>query len=92
MNFSSFLFGLIFAVLLGALFHLWKDGGFWRLVLYLSLSVVGTVVGHLMAENSNFSFLTIGTLRLGGALIGSIIFLFVGHWLSLVDIKPKNRV
>ena len=45
MNFPSFLFGLVFAVLLGALFHLWKDGGFWKLLLYLALSVVGAVVG-----------------------------------------------
>lgn len=92
MNFPSILFGLIFAVLLGALFHLWKDGGFWKLLLYLGLSLLGTVVGHLISENSNFSFLTIGTMRLGGAIIGSIIFLFVGHWLSLVEIKPKDRV
>ncbi len=91
MNFPSILFGLVFAVLLGALFHLWKDGGFWKLLLYLALSVVGAVVGHLLADNSNFGFMTIGTMRLGGAVIGSVIFLFVGHWLSLVDIKPKTR-
>lgn len=91
MNYSSFLFGLIFAVLLGALFHLWKDGGFWKLLLYVVLSVAGTIVGHLVADNSGFTFLTIGTLRLGGAVIGSVLFLFVGHWLSLVDLKPKQR-
>lgn len=91
MNFPSFIFGLIFAVLLGALFHLWKDGGFWKLLLYIGLSVIGAVVGHLIAQNSGFSFLTIGTMHLGGAILGSIVFLLVGHWLSLVEIKPKKH-
>ncbi len=35
MNVSTYIFGWILATLLGAVFHLWKDGGFWKLVLLL---------------------------------------------------------
>ena len=38
MNISSYLFGWILATLLGAIFHLWRDGGIGSLLLYLLLS------------------------------------------------------
>ena len=73
------------------LFHLCGKMEVLEVMLYLGLSVIGAVVGHLIAQDSGFSFLTIGTMHLGGAILGSIVFLFVGHWLSLVEIKPKKH-
>ena len=88
MNVSTYIFGWILATLLGAVFHLWKDGGFWKLVIYICLSWVGFFVGHAVAKSTGFNFLTVGTLHLGAGVIGSIIALFVGHWLSRIESFP----
>jgi len=47
MNIVTILFGWLMATLFGALFHLWRDGGFWKLLLYLGLSWAGFLVREL---------------------------------------------
>ena len=84
MNIVTILFGWLMATLLGALFHLWRDGGFWKLLLYLGLSWVGFWLGNWAAGAWGVKFLLVGGLNLGLALIGSLIFLFVGHWVSQI--------
>jgi len=82
MNSATTIFGLVIAVLIGALFHLWKDGGFWRLVLYLFSSILGFFLGHWLAGSFNLNLFNVGGLRLFGAVVGSILFLFLINWLS----------
>jgi uncharacterized membrane protein YeaQ/YmgE (transglycosylase-associated protein family) len=84
MNIVTILFGWLMATLLGALFHLWRDGGFWKLLLYLGLSWAGFWLGNWAAGAWGVKFLLVGGLNLGLALIGSMIFLFVGHWISQI--------
>ena len=48
MTLPALLFALLVALFYGALYHLLRDGGFWRLLLYLSLSILGFVLGHLI--------------------------------------------
>lgn len=91
MNISTLLFGWIFATLLGALFHLWRDGGFWKLILYIGFSWLGFWLGHLAAVAWGMQFLQIGQLHLGGGILGSVLFLFLGHWLSLIDLQPGKK-
>ena len=88
MNLATYIFGFILATLLGAVFHLWKDGGFWKLVIYILLSWLGFIVGHLIAKNAGFNFMIVGSLYLGGGIIGSIVALFVGHWFSRIESLP----
>ena len=88
MNLATYIFGFILATLLGAVFHLWKDGGFWKLVIYILLSWLGFFVGHLIAKNAGFNFMIVGSLYLGGGIIGSIVALFVGHWFSRIESLP----
>jgi hypothetical protein len=90
MTFPSFVFGFFLATLFGALFHLWKDGGIGHLALYLVLSWIGFAAGHILAEWMGWSFLKIGPLNAGFGVLGSVIFLLIGHWLSLVQIEPKK--
>jgi len=82
MNSATSIFGLVIATLIGALFHLWKDGGFWRLVLYLIASIIGFFVGHWVAGGFNLNLFNVGGLRLLGAVAGSILTLFLINWLS----------
>ena len=71
----------------GAGFHLWKGGGFARLLLYEILSGFGFWSGHNFSSYvMGWDFWKLGELHLGFAVLGSILFLVVGEWLS--SIKP----
>ncbi len=86
----AIVFGLLASTLYGALMHLWKDGGIGRLLLYLILSWVGFISGHFLAVKINFTMLDIGTLHFGLATVGSLAFLGVGHWLSLIQVEKTS--
>jgi hypothetical protein len=87
MTLPAFLFGFFVATLLGAVFHLWKDGGAGRLLLYLILSWVGFITGQVLSGVTGISFFEVGPLHLGMAILSSGIFLGVGHWLSLIQVE-----
>jgi len=86
MTLPSIILGLIISLLIGALFHLWRDGGLRRLIYYLALSVVGFACGQWIGVWRNWILFPLGPLDLGVAALGSIIFLGVGYWLSLVEL------
>ncbi len=83
-------FGFILASLYGALFHLWKNGGLGRLILYLVLSWIGFWAGQILARQLGWNFGNIGTLQVGFATLGSILLLLIGHWLSLVQVARQQ--
>ncbi len=87
----TLMLGFIIASLYGALYHLVRGGGFWRMMLYLLLSWIGFTAGHFMGEWLNWIFLPVGLLDLGPATIGSLIMLGVGDWLSRIEITPERR-
>ena len=89
MNVPILLLGFVLATLYGALFHFWKGGSIKRLMIILGLSWVGFWVGQIIGGLTNISFAAVGVLNTGMATIGSIIFLFVGNWLSLVEVQRK---
>ncbi|MGA7194646.1 MAG: hypothetical protein WBW94_13540 [Anaerolineales bacterium] len=90
MTVPSIALGLVVALLIGALFHLFLGGGLGRLVLYLILSLIGFALGQYLGSWQSWFLFPIGTLNLGMAVIGSLIFLFVGYWFSLVRVRPNN--
>jgi len=89
MNYSSYLFGFILATLLGALFHLWRNGGVVRLLLYLVFSWIGFFVGHTIGNYFGLNFLSVGPINIAGGTVGSIAFLFLGSW--IVKIEPDQE-
>lgn len=93
MNISSYLFGFIIATLLGAIFHIWRDGGIGRLLLYLLLSWFGFFIGHMAANSFGLKFMSVGPVNLAGGIAGSVVLLFLGHWIGQVDqnILPKGK-
>jgi hypothetical protein len=91
MTFPSILLGLVCALFIGALFHLWLDGGAGRLALYLGLSVLGFAAGQWLGSSRNLVLLPVGPLDLGVASVGSLLVLGVGHWLSLVEVRRPGR-
>lgn len=89
MSMPSLLFGLVISTLYGAAFHLWKNGGLGKLFLYLILGWAGFWLGQFLAARLGWTFGSLGALHLGLATVGSVLFLGLGHWLSLVQIEPK---
>ena len=91
MSIPTLFLGLILSTLYGAIFHLWRGGNAGRLLLYLLLSWIGFWVGQLAGNLLNVSFDTLGQLHLVFATLGSLIFLAIGFWLSLVQAETKPR-
>jgi hypothetical protein len=87
MTIPSVILGFIISSLLGALFHIWQDGGAGRFLVYLVASWSGFWIGHILGNFLPFTFFKLGPINLGTALIVCIAFLGLGHWLSLVEDK-----
>ena len=81
MTLPTLLLALLIALLYGALYHLMRGGGFWWLVLYLGLSLIGFFVGHLIGVWRGCFFFPLGMLNLGMCSLGSLFFLLFGDWL-----------
>lgn len=91
MSIPTLFLGLILSTLYGSIFHLWRGGNAGRIFLYLVLSWVGFWLGHLIGNYLGVSFDLIGQLHIVLATLGSLIFLAVGYWLSLVQVETKPK-
>lgn len=87
MTFPALLFALVVALFYGAVYHLIRNGGFWRLMLYFCLSLFGFVAGHLIGLWREWMFLPLGALNLGLSSLGSVLVLIMGDWLSRIEAK-----
>jgi hypothetical protein len=92
MSLPSIILAFLISSLYGTLFHLFRDGGLGRLILYLVLAWAGFAAGQLVGAWQGWVFLPLGPLNLGVATLGSALFLGLGYWLSLVDVRrPAPR-
>lgn len=87
MTLPTLLFALLIALLYGALYHLLRGGGFWRLVMYLGLSALGFAAGHLFGLWRGWVILPLGSLNLGMSTVGSILILLIGDWLNRFEMN-----
>ena len=85
MTFPAIVFSFFVASMFGSLMHIWRNGGLFRLVLYLVLSWFGFFAGHIIGQILSINFLNLGTIHLGMGILGSLVLLGLGYWLSLVD-------
>jgi hypothetical protein len=88
MTLPSLLFGLLIALFFGALYHLIRGGGAWRLVLYLFLSVFGFALGQLIGIWRGWIFIPVGSINLGVASFCSLLLLVLGDWLTRIESSP----
>ena len=89
MSIPAIFLGLILSTVYGALFHLWRGGNAGRLLLYLILAWIGFWLGQFAGNYLKISFDTLGQLHIAIATLGSLIFLAIGYWLSLVQVENK---
>ena len=87
MTSPALLFALLVALFYGALYHLIRGGGFWRLLFYFSLSIAGFILGHLIGFWREWTFLPLGALNLGLSSLGSFVLLVLGDWLSRIEAR-----
>ena len=87
MTLPTVLFALLIALFYGAVYHLIRGGGFWRLILYFGLSVFGFLVGHLIGLWRGWTFIPLGSLNFGLSSLGSLMVLILGDWLSHVETR-----
>lgn len=95
MTIPALLLALLFALLIGTLYHLLRGSGIGHLLLFLGLSVLGFGGGHLLSLWLNWDFLPLGQINIGLSSVGSIIFLVIGDWLSRIEVKadkPQSKV
>lgn len=85
MTFPTLLLALVIALFYGAVYHLIRNGGFWRLLLYFCLSLSGFIIGHLLGIWRGWLFLPLGALNLGLSSLGSFMVLVLGDWLSQIE-------
>ena len=83
MALSAWFFGFVVASLLGALYHLWRGGGLARIVFYLGLAWVGFGGGVYLAHLNGWALWVIGQLDVGFGVLGSLLILGFGDWLTL---------
>jgi hypothetical protein len=74
------------------LFHILRGGSGWRLLLYLALSILGFAAGQGLSMWRGWRLLTFGALDIGVGVIGSLIFLVLGDWLSRIETSGENGV
>ena len=91
MTSPAYVLGLVLALLLGSLFHVWRDGGAGRLLFFLTLSVAGAAAGQWLGAWRNWIVFPIGPSNAGLVTFGSLLFLGIGYWLSLVEIRGTGR-
>jgi hypothetical protein len=91
MTIPAILFGLLVALLIGALFHLWRGGNLVRLLAYLGLSVGGFAAGQWTGSSRGWGLFSVGPLDLGMGIAGCLVFLGIGYWLGLVRIGRKTE-
>ncbi len=90
MTIPSFLLGVLISTLCGLIFHLVLGGGFNRLALYVVAGWIGFWGGHLLAAERGWTFLALGPLNLGAALLSALLLLGLLTAASLVRSRPPD--
>ncbi|MBN1887743.1 MAG: hypothetical protein JW850_07120 [Thermoflexales bacterium] len=73
----------LMATLCGAAFHVWRGGGYARLLLYLLAAWAGFALGQLAAWLSGWQFVVIGQVHLLAGIVGCLVLLVLTSWLKL---------
>lgn len=89
MTVPALLFGILVSTMMGAMLHLLSGGGLWRLGLFIGVAWLGFWAGHFLGGSLGWTFLSVGPLNLGAGLLGGLIALLFGYWLSLVQVEKK---
>jgi hypothetical protein len=91
MSLPSLLLGFVLSTLLGAGFHAVRGGGGGKLLLDLVVGWLGFWLGQYAAARLGITIGSLGSLNLAVAIPVGLVFLFVGNWLSPVEVEKKSK-
>lgn len=83
-------FGLLVALLCGALYHFARGGGGWSLLYYLGASALGFAAGQGVSIWRGWVIFRFGALDIGMGVIGSFALLAFSEWLSRFESKKES--
>jgi hypothetical protein len=89
MTIPAIFFGIVLSTTYGTAFHFWKGGSLKKLLLYCILAWLGFWIGHFCGGLIKLNLGVFGPINIGIATVGSVIFLFLGDWLSRVEVTHK---
>jgi hypothetical protein len=86
--------GLAMSVLLatayGAVFHLWRGGGFGMLLRYLIAAWGGFALGQALSWLGGWELAMLGQVHVLEGTAGSIALLLIAYWLAVSPPKPSR--
>jgi hypothetical protein len=85
MTLSAYLISLVFATVLGLLFHVIVGGRGWRILFFILCSIMGFFLGNMTGAAFNWKWLNVGPVHAIPAALGAIGILLLGRWLSKVQ-------
>ena len=88
MTIPSLIFAFLTASLYGLIYHLIRDGGLGRLLLFLIFGWAGFALGHFLGIWRGWVLIPVGELNLGLSTLGSLVLLVFGDWVSRIRINP----
>lgn len=91
MTLASFFLGTVIASVFGCAFHFWHGGGFKWLLFFNLLAWIGFWLGHFVGILVRIRFLSLGPINFGPAVIGTIVVLFLGFWLSMFNQDARAK-
>ena len=86
MTIPSLIFAFLIASLYGVLYHLFRNGGLGRLLLFLIFGWAGFALGHLLGIWRGWILIPLGELNLGLSTLGSLVLLVLVDWVSRIRI------
>ena len=92
MTLPTIFFALLIASLCGVLFHILRGGNGWRLLLYIGLSSLGFALGQWISTSLGWNLYMFGALDIGMGVIGSVLVLILGVWLSRIEVQKESGV
>ena len=82
---------ILFALLIGFIFHFWKGGGIFRLLFILVVSIIGFGIGQWVGFSIKSNFLKVGWVFLGFGILGSILFSLIAIWLTNIHLDKQEK-
>lgn len=89
MTIAAVFLGLLIALIPAFIWHFFSGGPFKHLLILVIFSWIGFWLGHLFAIWRGWTFLKLGPIYLGTALLFSIFFVIGGSW--LFSIQPGRK-
>jgi hypothetical protein len=71
----------LIATAYGAIFHLWRGGGFGMLLRYLIAAWAGFALGQVMGWLGGWEFMMLGQVHVLEGTLGSVVLMLIAYWL-----------